>query len=49
MGFGKPKGAVFNIGMDFDIVFGKKMSLNDKTGFGAGFNPNIKLLLGYGF
>ena len=50
MGFGKPKGTVFSIGMDIDIVFGKKMSLyNDKTEFGAGFNPNIKLLLGFGF
>jgi len=50
MGFGKPKGAVFSIGMDLDVVFGKKISLNNsKTEFGAGFNPNIKLLLGLGF
>ena len=50
LGFGKPKGFVFNIGMDFDVVFGEKMSLyNDKKEFGVGFNPNIKLLFGFGF
>jgi opacity protein-like surface antigen len=57
IGFGKPKGFVFNIGVDFDVVLGEKTRYNyneydeikTKSGFGVGFNPNIKLLFGFGF
>jgi hypothetical protein len=43
--------------MDFDVVLGEKTGhkydendeVEPKKGFGAGFNPNIKLLFGFGF